>query len=363
MKKLIYLIVIIVFSLAACQQKANSKDNEKTAEKKNIQKVTSVSHIKPYRLNAQQLHTVVGFLSEVDVLIIERQPEEQQLIRYNLLSGRKKLLYTTKEDIIQAFIHPSMKEILLQTSSDSKNANVTILTSNGKTLHNFKVKSQELSLVWNPNNANLLAVAAFSNDLSYKSYIFDGNHEQLHEFQSENPFWTWSTDDILWINRMGVNPYNGGTLISIDWENNKVIPKSEQKVVYISCFKQSKLIVTMDFEHEEFKYVLQKGTQKQTWNTSAVSNYAQWFVPEVQWLDDQSFIALLPMKNGELDDGEHPFKLVHATLNGIQELGQYKNYEPTICSAKGTVCLSGFNYEKLITTKPYKKKNWLLLKK
>lgn len=362
-KKVIYLVTITVFFLVACQQHSHSKENSKTNTKKTIATIDSSLNIVPYHLMEDHFYRVVGFSSEVEVLLIEQQPEGEQLVQYNLLTGKKKTLYFSKDDIIQAFIHPSMKQILLQTATNEKRATVMILSNTGELLHKFQVKSSEISIVWNPSNANLLALAAFSDDFSYKSYIYESNKEKLHRFQSANPFWTWLTDDSLWMNRMSNNPLNGGTLSIIDWKKNQEIPQSEHKVIYMSCFKQSKIIVTMDFKHEEFQYVLQKGKQKKVWKTPAVSSFSQWFVPEIQWLEDQSMMTLLPMKNGIVDDGEHPFQLVHVTLKGVQNIGQFKNYEPITCSSKGIVCLSGNNYETLISTKSYEMKKWLLLKK
>lgn len=362
MLKMIYLLVTAVLFLGACQQQSISKENKTTTENNKIHTVKSISNIVPYQIKAEQLHTVVGFLSEVDLLIIEQHQNREQLVRYNLETGKKKILYTSDDAIIQVLIHPSMKEILVQTANNSESANVTIITVAGKILHNFNVKSQEISLVWNPNNTNLVGLSAFNNDFSYNSYIYDGSKNKLVEFQSDNPFWTWYSDNILWVNKMGNNPLNGGTLTTINWRNGKVTSESKQKIVYVSCFKQSSLIVTMDFTKEEFRYVLEKGNKKQEWTSPAVTDYAQWFVPEVQWLDDQSLMVLLPMENGKIDEGEHPFKLVHVSLNCVHTIGQSPNYEQIICSAKGTLCLSGNNYETAISIKPYEKKKWLVVK-
>ncbi len=362
MKKIAFLLLISAVFLAACQQQnLNSKDEQKQSEKKSIETVKTISNVVPYRLKTDELHSVVGFLSEIEVLFIKQDQKGEHLVRYNLLTGKKKTIYSTNDDIIQAFIHPSMKQILIQTASNEKKAKVTILSVEGKPLHHFEVTSSELSIVWNPNNVDLLAFASFSDNFSYKSYVFESKKEQLHEFQSENPFWVWLTDDTLWMNRMSNNPLNGGTLSKVDWRNNKETPLSNHQVVYMNSYKQSTLIVSMDFKREEFQYVLQKGTQKQVWETPAVTNFSQWFVPEVQWLDDQSIITLLPTKSGKIDEEENPFQLVHTSIHGVQQIGEMKNYEPIVCSSKGSVCLTGYNYEKVFTTKKFKVKDWLLL--
>ena len=44
----------------------------------------------------------------------------------------------------------------------------------------------------------------------------------------------------------------------------------------------------MDFKQEDFYYVLQKGNKKNDLKSPAVTDHAQWFVPVVQWFDDQS---------------------------------------------------------------------------
>ncbi|WP_102691358.1 YqgU-like beta propeller domain-containing protein [Rummeliibacillus pycnus] len=361
-KKIAYLLLFSTVFLVACQHQFNLKNDQKTPEKKSIETVKTISNVLPYRLKTAELHSVVGFLSEVDVLLIKQDQNGEHLIQYNLLNGKEKTIYSTKDDIIQAFIHPSMKQILVQTASSKKKAKVTILSVEGKTLHHIEVQSSELSIAWNPTNVNLLAIAAFSDNFSYKSFVYESNKSQLHEFQAENPFWVWVTDDTLWMNRMNNNPLNGGTLSSINWRKNKETKLSNHQVVYMNAYKQSTLIVSMDFKDGEFEYVLQKGTKKQIWKAPAVTSFSQWFVPDIQWLDDQSFITLLPTKGGEIDEGKTPFEIVHASINGVQQLGQMKNYEPMICSSKGSVCLTGFNYEKLFTTNNYKIKEWLSLR-
>ncbi|MGG0658609.1 hypothetical protein [Rummeliibacillus pycnus] len=362
MKKIAYLLLITAVFLVACQQHLNSNNDRKTSKKKSVETVNKISNVVPYRLKTEELHSVVGFLSEIDVLIIEQNQEGEQLIQYNLLTGKKKLIYSTNDDIIQAFIHPSLKQILIQTASNEKTAKITILSTKGKPLHNFNVKSSELSIVWNPNNENLLALAAFNDNFSYKSYVYEGDKEQLHEFQSENPFWVWRDDDILWMNRIENNPLLGGNLSKIDWKKNQETSLPNQKVVYVNCYKQSTLIVSIDFKREVFHYVLQKGSKKQIWEAPAVTNYSQWFVPEVQWLDDQSIITLLPTKSGKIDEEENTSQLVHASVNGVRKIDQIKNFEPIICSPKGSVCLTGYNYEKIFTIQPFKMNKWLLLK-
>ena len=361
-KKIAYVLLFSAVFLVACQQQFISKNDQKTTEKKSIETVKTISNVLPYRLKTAELHSVVGFLSEVDVLLIKQDKNGEHLIRYNLLNGKEKTIYSTRDDIIQAFIHPSMKQILVQTASSKKKAKVTILSTEGKPLHHIEVQSSELSIVWNPTNVNLLAIAAFRDNFAYKSFVYESNKEQLHKFQAENPFWVWLTDDTLWMNKMNNNPLNGGTLTSINWRENKEAKLSNHQVVYVNCYKQSTLIVSMDFKHEEYKYVLQKGTKKQVWKAPAVTSFSQWFVPEIQWLDDQTLITLLPTKSGEIGEEKKSFQIVHASLNGVQQLGQMRNYEPMICSSKGSVCMTGFNYEKLFTTKEHKTKEWLSLR-
>ncbi|MEX3621790.1 YqgU-like beta propeller domain-containing protein [Viridibacillus arvi] len=363
MKKFImYLVLACAIFLVGCNKEASlpnldaDSNNPKAVEQKRV-----ATEVLDYSMKTEDLHSIVGFLSETTILYVAYESESFHLVTYNLITGEKEKIYSEKDQIIQVMIHPSKKQIIVQSSEHSSSATVKMISLKGKILHSVDIQSSELSIMWNPNNPQLVAFTAFQGDFSYQCYVFDGEQEKLHKINPSNPFLVWQSEDILLYNRWTARQLNGGKIVQLNWKTGREQQTDLKKVVYLDAEKDARLTVQIDFETEQFSYLLKNKNKEITWQAPALSNYSQWFVPDLVWLEDQSVIAIIPTEGGLLDNYSGKFKLMKISEEKVEELITLDEYTMISCSPKGSLCLYGNDLEQVMSFEPYKKKKWLTL--
>ncbi|MBK3493996.1 hypothetical protein JFL43_03800 [Viridibacillus sp. YIM B01967] len=362
-KTIVYLVLTCAIFLVGCNKNEEPKPDS-DAELKNSEEIEPkkvATDVLDYSMKTENLHSIVGFLSETTILYVAYESDNFHLVSYNLFTGEKETIYTEADQIIQVMIHPSKKQIIVHSSVNSSSATVKIISLKGTILHNIDIPSSELSIIWNPSNPQLVAFTAFQGDFSYQCYVYEGEQETLHKIDPSNPFLLWQSDDILLYNRWAARQLNGGTMMELNWKNGQEHPTDLKKIVYLDTDKDARLTVQIDFETEQFSYLLKNKNKEATWQAPALSNYSQWFVPDLIWLEDQSMMAIVPTEGGLMDNYSGKFKLMKISGDKVEELVTLDDFAMINCSPKGSLCLYGNELEQAISFEPYNSKQWLTL--
>lgn len=315
----------------------------------------------PYKANPQTFYQTFGWLSNTEILIAEVEEGMYILRSYNLNTGEKKDIYRESMLVINTKIHSSQQYIALHISESPATAIVKIIKQDGTFVGEVKIDSSELHMDWNDEDASLMLITAFYEDWSFDSFVFDMDTQELTLFETADPFVKWLDSNTLLSLEWTDHALSGGGIVKIDWRSGQTELTDWTNVVYFDAYGGLLLTVHPNEAEEEmiYKMVNKAGQHVAEWSAPALSNYSQWFIPEVQWLADGTMITLLPAQKGLIDETSPEFQF--ATIkNGNVELMEERIEEAAFsCSPDGALCLSGYESDHIIHFQPFHKWRWL----
>ncbi|WP_144511083.1 hypothetical protein [Bacillus sp. FJAT-22090] len=369
MKKVIILILCLFF-LQACSENSTKVDDVGTSITTEVPPTvpsdvaTSPSKkIPSLELNRSVFNSVIGWLSDDEVLFILMEKGEWTVQSYTLSTETWKTIYKTTTPIIQGEIHPDKEMILLHTSNNSSSAEVVLLNKNGTVLESLFFESAEIYMNWNPTNSNLLLFSTFYEDWTYNTFVYDGTTQDLKAIDVDNPFVKWYDDRRLMVFNWAESSLDGSELLLYSWKDGSEKSTGMKHVLDVQNFGESMLYVTINETQKQFEYRLEdkKTNVKFEWYSPAVSNYSEWVIPTLSSTQEGQIIAIQSSVAGNVDDLNMKSILSKISLNGEKRLGEIME-QPLDCSPNGEVCLGGYEKENWIQLVPFKEQTWIELK-
>ncbi|MFC4411125.1 hypothetical protein ACFOZY_11915 [Chungangia koreensis] len=314
-----------------------------------------------YTANPDSFYQTYGWLSDSEILIAEIEEGNYILRSYNFKNGEKKDIFKESMMVINTKIHSSKEFIALHISESPASAIIKIIKPDGTLVEEVKVESSELYIDWNDEDASLMMITAFYEDWSFDTFVFDMNTKNLTLFESSDPFVKWLNGDTLLSLQWSEHALSGGQIVKIHWRTGESELTDLSNVVFFDAYRGNLLAVHPKEDEKEmiYKIVGSNGEIVTEWSAPALSNYSQWFIPEVQWLVDGSMITLLPVNQGLIDETAPEFQYVKVQ-NGAVEVFEEKVAEAAFnCSPDGSLCLSGYESDHIIQFDPFKVWKWL----
>lgn len=368
MKKIIILITCLFF-LQACNEN-NTKiidngSNDTTDLPSTVPSdiATTPSKKIPFlKLDHSVFHSVIGWLSNDEILFVLTENGEWTVQSYTLSTEAWKTIYTTSTPIIQGEIHPNKEMILLHTSSNSSSAEVVLLNKNGTVVESLFFESAEIYMNWHPTNPSLLLFSTFYEDWTYNTFVYDGTTQELKAIDVDDPFVKWYDDNRLMVFKWAESSLDGSELHLYSWKDGTVKNTEMNHVLDVQNFKDSMLYVTINEPQEQFEYRL---VDKETndafeWSSPAVSNYSEWVLPTISFAQKDHIFAIQSNVAGNIDDLKEKSILTEISLNGENRLGEIME-QPLDCSPNGEVCLGGYEKENWIQLHTLKEQKWIEL--
>ena len=103
--------------------------------------------------------------------------------------------------------------------------------------------------------------------------------------------------------------------------------------------------------------------KNKTYEMPAVSNYSQWFVPEVDWLADGRMLTYQAAESGLMDSIPTDYELVQLTSESTDKQSIWEGpYGAFTCSPSGTHCLIGVQLEEMLIVESGEVKPWIEIK-
>ncbi|WP_342598390.1 hypothetical protein MHB48_12540 [Psychrobacillus sp. FSL H8-0483] len=368
MKK-IGMLLLCLFLLQACKESnPQLENNGPNAIEKVPQTVpgnqvaTPTKKIPLLKLNRSTFHSVIGWMSNDEILFILTEDGDWTVQSYNLSTETWKTIYKTETPIIQGIIHPSKEMILLHTSSNSSSAEIQLIHKNGYVVQSLSFESAEIYMDWHPTNPDLIVFSTFYDDWSYSTFVYDGSTQQLKSIEVENPFVKWYDEHRLMVFKWGDSSLDGSDLLLYSTADGGTESTEFQHVLDVQNLGDTMVYVQINETQGKFEYHMEQPETGQyfDWNSPAVSNYSEWVVPTFSVVHPTQLIAIRSKAAGNVDEFDDKGVLSSYSLNGEKRLGEIVD-QPIDCSPNGEVCLGGYEKENWIQLNPFNEQAWLQL--
>ena len=362
----IIILVISVFLINACSLQSNTnhqsppkKDESLKANKPN----TPLKWKLPISIPEGEFFKVGGWLSDDELVYITNNEQTSTLYRYQLSSGKSKVLFKSEYPIGDVQISPSKKNILIQSAPSSYEGKITIIDAQGIEKYSQIIPSYQLAFEWNPYQESQVLISKFQEDWTFQVLLVDYEHKTTKELSLPQPFLKWISKD-----KLGY----------LNWDNNQqklfaplmirsLGDASEQtifpKVFQFSAFKNMMMTITVNTQEEKkanYSFYDQKLHLIYDFTIPQLTKFSDWLVPFYDFNEaKQQFITLRPLKSTEVDTYNEGFQLVayHLSSKKNTVLLDGLDNEPIALSPSGDVCLYGNRFEKIIDLRTKKISN------
>ncbi|GGA32077.1 YqgU-like beta propeller domain-containing protein [Psychrobacillus lasiicapitis] len=368
--KRVVILILCLFFLQACKEKniqieiPDSTGNVEAPQSlpSDVDNAPS-KKIPTLQFDRSVFHSVIGWLSDDEILFILMENGEWTVQSYTLSTETWKSIYATKTPIIQGEIHPGKEMILLHTSSNSSSAEVILLHKDGYVLQSLLFESAEIYMNWHPENPNLIAFTTFYEDWTYDTFIYDGTTQNLKTIEVDNPFIKWYDDNRLMVFKWNESSLDGSDLLLYSIKDEVLEETDWNHLLDVQNLGKSMLYITINEQKDLFEYRLEEKETSRVfeWTSPAVSNYSEWVVPNMSVVQPDKLIILQSKKAGNLDEYTDKSVLSSISLDGAKQFGELGD-GPIDCSPNGAVCLGGYEKENWIQLDPFQEQAWLELK-
>ncbi|SEM28319.1 hypothetical protein SAMN05192533_10234 [Mesobacillus persicus] len=314
----------------------------------------SLGKVAPIEDMEGNFYQTVGWLNDQTILYITNIKEGSEVYSYDLDEGVSSSFYKSEYPIVSAELSPSRKQLLIHAAPSNYEGELTVLGVDGKTRYETKIDSFELAYEWNDENENEVLVSSFKEDWSFATYVVNIEEQNIQQINLPQPFTIWPTNkEVLYLDWKEDSPNLNAPLIKRNLGNGKE-ERLLSSVHYIDSSKDRVLaIYTKENDSERSTYLIfnKEFEQIYTFDTKHLTTFSGWLVPYYDFIDSKdSMLSFLPHSSGAADMYTGGFALTEISLKDGEEREIFSKLanEPISCSPSGTMCLYGFQLEKVI---------------
>ncbi|WP_174734133.1 hypothetical protein [Mesobacillus harenae] len=310
--------------------------------------------IAPFNSFKGDFYQASGWVDNETLLFITNQSQSSYIYSHHIITGESMLIFESETPIVAAEISPSKSHLLVHSAPSTYLGKLTVTDIKGNESFSTTMDSYELSYTWNPYKEEEILISAFGEDWQFRSYILNHKKETVSEVFVPEPFPKWQSKD---------------ELVYLDWgENDPTLfaplvlqSVSEQQGAQIKSdifgfdrFKDILLTITIkDDKQEEAQYTLfnQDLNQVSSFKAPHLSRFSGWLIPYYDYIPVNSrFIYLEPKHSADADVYNDGFTLVSFDISAgeKEEVMSGLENEPLNCSPDGSLCLYGFQFERLL---------------
>ncbi|MFX3674378.1 MAG: hypothetical protein ACE3JQ_08025 [Paenisporosarcina sp.] len=365
MKKYIWIIFIVLFFISSCDKENSVTPITKIPPVVKTQPAVLPEKIKTYEVQNQEFDRVVGWISDESLLLIERKNDEFILFTYDLYSEEKTVITKVNEPIIDVKIHPSKDVLAIIMSDNSLHATIKIVTLGGKTIDQLTIESSELYIDWHTTNPTLLLITSFNKDWTFDTFAYSSLTQEMKRIPSIHPILKWKDENhLVAINWRPEDALSGGTISEMAILTSEVKDTEDSGYIYFDIYKDIFVGVKIDPTTEQFIYTLTNVITKEVkiYRTPALSNYSQWFVPELFWTEENSFLTYVATNSGLIDSLGGNLHLAEFNFESKEDKKANLSYSMLSCSPSGEYCLTGNRFEEILNLESGNTSKWLDIK-
>lgn len=348
LKRLIIILVAILFIFGCKKDESNvivSTELPPVERSESSNEVKDVKIPSPYFARSEEFDRVIGWISETEIMFLEKNVEGFHVYTYDINSNIKTHHATVELPINDVMIHPSKSHFTLLMSENSLQAIIAIYEMGGTKVDELTIESSEIVFEWHPSQVELMTVTAFYEDWTFDTFMYSSKTQILELISSTQPFLEWaSSNELVGVEWKENDALSGGSLTKISISEGSISKSRESNYIFVDYFEDLSLTVQIDQERELFIYKLYdlKNKTEKIFKTPAISNYSQWFIPEIIWTNQESFLTYISPNSGLLDVNQSRLKLMEFSFKPENDRVEFdEGYVQLICSPNGEYCLKG----------------------
>lgn len=357
MKRIIVATSLLLVLLVGCSPKAKETIEERPNDQMvNSKNNDSTIRIQQLNTHADSFHFAVDWLTATDIVYVEKDDEHYFVKTFNTTTGHVELLHEDEAIIVDVFVHPSKRTLLLHTTTDSSSAVVKIISLEGKILDEISIASSELSIEWNKMDPTRVLFTAFYEDWSYDVFLYNGASNELNVLTMESPFPKWlGTEEIVFMKEQ--------ELFALHYKTGQYKRMEFGEVIFFDTYEDSLLMMQANGEGKaQIQISNGEGNVLSRWEMPIALQYGEWLFPNISWLSNDSVVIAATREGGELHEASAQFNLMYVKGDEQRVLVEEIEGAPLRCTADGEKCLSGFNKDKMIDVTTSETIEWVVYK-
>ncbi|MET3699226.1 hypothetical protein SAMN05877753_102135 [Bacillus oleivorans] len=362
MQKAIGLILGLFLFLTACEDSSRVKPSSETpppSESETAQESADKMVVTPLSVADSDQIQFVDWISNEEVIYIEHKNQESTIFKYHLSFGEKTPLFVTAGFVQLVEVSPERDQLLIQYSSNENEAALTILHVNGKVTSTVTIPSVEINTNWNQINQSKILVTAFSEDWSYKSYIWDTGNSQLESIELNHPFAGWGSESTLhYIDWDENQPSLLAPLRQIDFSGE--ITTLAEDVYFSKSFGKWFFTLSPSQQSDDkatYHFYRSDGKDLDQIEVFHLNSYSEWLIPYYDVASEKNELFFFePVEGGAADLYNKGFLLssYHVDSGDRQTLMEGLENLPIECSPNGSYCMYGYQLENILLVEEQK---------
>lgn len=317
--------------------------------------------IKKRVVDDASFHFVADWVSDSEIIYVEKKNGVYLIQLYDIYSGETTELLQEDSLVIDVQIHANKEYMLIHTSDRPDRAELQIRSLSGEMINEVEIESTELSVEWNDMNPSLLLLTAFHEDWSYDVFLYNGEVDEIQLLSLDDPFPKWYGQTQIVVGKQGEHPLDGSELQIVDMHTQTEKIFVEEGVVYFDTFEDELLTMTVDEELQQSQFTVYdvEGKPFLQWSAPAVSNYSEWVMPEIDWLEPSMLLFTTPKTAGLIDEIDDTAQLIVISSKESSVITEVPYGSPITCSS--SKCLLGFRADKIVDVESGLEEQWLEL--
>ena len=362
MKKVIYIIIVVLCLLSGCQSPPTPKEVSNAPVLSNHAKpkpfnplILQNESFEKLSIPAEQFSTVAEWLNDETILYIINEGTGSKVLSFNLLTSETEVFFDSPEHIISVTANKDFNLFLVRSAPSYTDGNLRVLSEKGELMAEWNFKdSIDLFTSWDPFSGEKLLVSSFKEDWSYDSFLLDIQTKNMIKQNVDDPFVQWlSAEKLGYINWSRDMPLLEAPLFMQDLTTNETGELMEQVVTFHTY---SDLLITvgdMNDEHmgEYSFYRLPELEKVHSYEAPLLTMYSNYFIPYFAYADGtERFYSFEPVRGGSVDAYQDEFKLVLVDVKDGTKKVLFENVEnkPLKFSPNGLLCLYGYQLEQIL---------------
>lgn len=354
--------LILLFSLlAGCSDKdvvnpPDQQPNNESNQPNNEEIDEKVNFKLPINLDSKGESRIVSFFDNESLLYTTHYKDYSEVQTYHLITGEHQTLHTFKEAIGQVIVNNQFTTILVISYPTSYEAKFTYMNRLGEVIFEQSYEAFDFEVKWNPFNEEELLVTSFFEDWTFTSEVVNLKDQSSTTVQTNQPFMFWTGEnELAYIDYMkDVWSITGDLVVQTINEDKKRTILSN--VYYVDTCKDQIFAITMeDASSDIATYQILNSDYEVVASAQfeQLSSYADWYIPNYEFLGGKQFAIFKPNAAGMLDEYESGFQLVIIDGEEMKEIKEFQEPLPLKASPNSRYSLVGYDLEQLIDLKEH----------
>ncbi|WP_335872817.1 hypothetical protein [Bacillus sp. 2205SS5-2] len=308
--------------------------------------------VKTLELDTNDLVKVIGWVNEEEILYVSNVKGTHQIIRYHLYTEEESLIYKTEHPFVEALISKSKQQLMVHTAPITYSAHLVIIDMKGNVLQEKDIPSYELMSKWNDFEEGLLFITKFDEHWNHQTFLWNLSNNDLIVLEEAEPFLTWRNEDTWLYQRWSTSDiqltaplYESGF-----HKDEKLLNEEVYQFDVFEDFLMEIIVTEDDLDKARYDFFGRSSEKlSASFTVPHLDKYSNWLVPFYSQ-GEESFFTFVPYQSGLMDAYQDQYQLVQWDASKGKEnvLFDKVENEPLLCNSIGSLCLYGYQGEKLI---------------